>query len=107
VQQAHRDKVRLATFEQPKEAGLFDISLGDAIVYALAFNNENSESSLQFINIKERIADKKNLTYSESVATTLERIEQKNKVTWLWKWFLALAIVSLIFEILILKFFKP
>jgi len=62
---------------------------------------------LTFLNIKEEIKGNKNLHYSESIAAVLQKNTAKNKVTWLWKWFLALAIVSLVFEILILKFFKP
>jgi protein associated with RNAse G/E len=62
---------------------------------------------LNFLNIKEEIKDNKNLEYSESIASVLQKNSDKIKVTWLWKWFLALAIVSLVFEILILKFLKP
>ena len=36
----------------------------------------------------------------------VQEIDKKNKVHWLWKWFLIAAIVSLLAEILILKFFK-
>ena len=54
------------------------------------------------------IADKnENITFSTSTATLLSSINKKNEVHWLWKWFLALAIVSLLLEILILKFYKP
>ena len=48
----------------------------------------------------------KNISTSDSIKDFLREINEKSEVHWLWKWFLALAIVSLLLEILILKFFK-
>ena len=62
---------------------------------------------MQFLDVKELSKANKNIHISTSVKDTLQEINKKNKVQWLWKWFLALAIVSLLLEILILKFFKP
>ena len=107
LQQAYKSKVQLETYEQPKSNGFYQVTKNNENIYALAFNHNSSESTLQFRDMKALIQGNSNLSYSESVATTLQEFEQKNKVTWLWKWFLAAAIVSLIFEILILKFFKP
>jgi hypothetical protein len=97
----------MQTSEQPNTAGFFEVTHKDSSVQTLAFNYDRQESVLQFLNIKELIKEQKNATYSESVAAVFKENKEKNKVTWLWKWFLTLAIVSLIFEILILKFFKP
>jgi hypothetical protein len=107
IQQAYNTKVTLETFEQPNTNGFYTVTHNNKTVHTLAFNYNNHESLLQFLNIKELIKGQKNASYSESVAAVFQGIKEKNKVTWLWKWFLALAIVSLIFEILILKFFKP
>lgn len=107
LQQAYNSKVALETSEQPNTNGFYDVTYNNKTIHTLAFNYDNNESSLQFLNIKELIKNKKNMMYSESVSTVFQEIREKNKVTWFWKWFLALAIVSLVFEILILKFFKP
>ena len=107
LQQAYNTKVTLETSEQPNINGFYNVTHNSKTIETLAFNYNNEESSLNFLNIKELVKEQKNLTYSESVADVFKEIKEKNKVTWLWKWFLALAIVSLIFEILILKFFKP
>jgi hypothetical protein len=107
LQQAYNTKVTLETFEQPNTNGFYAVTHNNKTIHTLAFNYNNHESSLQFSNIKELIKGQKNATYSESVSAVFQGIKEKNKVTWLWKWFLVLAIVSLIFEILILKFFKP
>jgi len=107
LQRAYNAKVLLETFEQPINNGFYDITNNNKTIHTLAFNYDNTESVLQFLNIKELIKDQENLTYSESLSDVFQEIEEKNKVTWFWKWFLTLAIVSLVFEILILKFFKP
>lgn len=69
----------------------------------VAFNYNKSESALDFLIFSEA----NDMTISTSVKNTLENINDENKIQWLWKWFLGLAIVSLLLEILILKFFKP
>ena len=49
----------------------------------------------------------KNSAVSSSITEVFKQINKNNEVHWLWKWFLALAIVSLLLEILILKFYTP
>lgn len=107
LQQSYRTKVTLETTETPKIQGLYTVNKDNTVLETIAYNYNTSESKLQFLNIKEEIKGNKNLQYSESIADVLQKNKEKNKVTWLWKWFLSLAIVSLIFEILILKFLKP
>ena len=107
LQQQFTTKVTLETTENPEKQGLYAITKNNIPLENIAFNYNSSESELSFLNIKDKIRDNKNLHYSESIGDVLQKNIEKNKVTWLWKWFLALAIVSLLFEILILKFFKP
>jgi hypothetical protein len=107
LQQSHITKVTLETTDHPEKQGFYTVNKDNIAIETIAFNYNRAESELSFLNIKEEIKNNKNLHYSESIATVLQKNNEKNKVTWLWKWFLALAIVSLIFEILILKFFKP
>ena len=107
LQQLYTSKVSLETTDNPKTHGLYTLNKENTVLETIAFNYNSSESELNFLNIKEEIKDNKNLEYSESIASVLRKNSDKIKVTWLWKWFLALAIVSLVFEILILKFLKP
>ena len=107
LQQLYTSKVSLETTDNPQTQGLYTLNKENTVLETIAFNYNSFESELNFLNIKEEIKDNKNLEYSESIASVLRKNSDKNKVTWLWKWFLALAIVSLIFEILILKFLKP
>ena len=64
-------------------------------------------SLLKFLDEKTTSFTNKNIVFYTSVEDYFKEQNKKNEVHWLWKWFLALAIVSLLLEILILKFYKP
>lgn len=106
-QQTHQHKVAITTLERPTTRGIHTIKSKSKTLENIAFNYANNESNLNFIDIQNLTKNNKNLNFSSSVKASLQEKNKKNEVTWLWKWFLALAIVSLIFEILILKLFKP
>ncbi|MDG2193271.1 MAG: BatA domain-containing protein [Polaribacter sp.] len=106
-QQVYPNRVQLKTLEQPKNPGLYTVNNKENTLETLAFNYNNQESLLQFLDIKSLTKAHKNLTFSSSIQEVLQKNHKKNKLTWLCKWFLTLAIVSLCFEIMILKFFKP
>ncbi len=107
LQEIHQNKVVLTTKEQPLLAKNYYITKKKDTLQFVAFNNPKEESTLQFLKIHPLAKNKKNISFSTSVKGVFQKIKQKNKVQWLWKWFLSLAIVSLLLEILILKFFKP
>ncbi|CAM1353001.1 BatA domain-containing protein [Tenacibaculum insulae] len=103
LQQTLQNSVKITTENKPLKAGFYQIKQQQNILKNVAFNYPKEESNLTFLNTS--ISNSK--TFSNSVKNTLENINNANKIQWLWKWFLALAIVSLLIEILILKFFKP
>ena len=103
LQQTLQNSVKITTTNQPIEAGFYQINQQKNILKNIAFNYSRKESLLNFLDTS--TIDTK--TFSTSVKNTLENINNENKIQWLWKWFLVLAIVSLLIEILILKFFKP
>ncbi len=107
LQKTYQNKVMLTTNEQPNKAGFYYITSKKDTLQTLAFNNIKAESSLNYLDINTLIKKNSNIDFSNSVANVFENLNKKNKVQWLWKWFLALAIVSLLLEILILKFYKP
>lgn len=106
LQQTFYNKVSLYTKEQPLQAGFYHILKDQDTISTIAFNNPKQESILQFLD-PTTLQDQKNITIAKSSKDFFREINKKNKVHWLWKWFLTLAIVSLLLEILILKFFKP
>ncbi|TCI89994.1 BatA domain-containing protein [Tenacibaculum sp. M341] len=106
LQQSFQNKVRLSTEDQPEKNGFYAILKEKDTIQKIAYNNPKTESSLQFLNVKSLSDQYNNIAVSNSVTNTIEKIDDKNKVRWLWKWFLIIAIVSLLAEILILKYFK-
>ncbi|PQJ74645.1 BatA domain-containing protein [Polaribacter gangjinensis] len=107
IQQTFQNKVTLTTKENPSEAGFYNINKKGEIIETIAFNTPKEESLLQFLDVAQLEKTNPNITVSDAVSTVFKNIKKKNEVQSLWKWFLALAIVSLFLEILILKFYKP
>ena len=107
LQQKFLNKVRIITKEQPLKSGFYSVLKNNDTILKLAYNYPKEESLLNFMDLNELKKQHKNITVSNSIADIFKEINKKNEVHWLWKWFLALAIVSLLLEILILKFYKP
>jgi hypothetical protein len=107
LQQTYQNKVAITTKEQPLVAGFYSVLKENTKIKELAFNYPKEESLLNFLDLNNLKETAKNSTISSSVKEAFKEINKNNKVHWLWKWFLALAIVSLFLEILILKFYKP
>jgi hypothetical protein len=96
----------LSTINEPKTAGFFDITLNRDTLNYLAYNNSPNESLLTFYDLNTVKKENKNITIFSSIKEYFKEINEKNKVQSLWRLFLAIAIVSLLLEILILKFFS-
>lgn len=106
-QQSYQNKVSINTFDYPTEAGFYAVIHQKDTLQTLAFNLPKSESKLQFLNFNSIKNEAKMVKNEASIKDIFTKIDKKNEVQWLWKWFLTLAIVSLLLEILILKFYKP
>jgi hypothetical protein len=106
-QQTFQNKVNITTKEQPNNAGFYYIQRKKDTLQILAYNTPKEESILNFMNLNSLKEKNRNIHISTSIANVFKDLNEKNEVHWLWKWFLALAIVSLCLEILILKFYKP
>ena len=106
LQRKFQNKVRITTNDKPEKNGFYHILKNKDTLETIAFNNPKSESSLSFLDLNELKNENSNITVSDSITSVFNNLNKKNEVHWLWKWFLALAIVSLLLEILILKFYK-
>ena len=106
LQKSYSNKVTLTTKETPKNAGFYNISLQKDTLETIAYNISSKESLLYFDDLKTIEKNHKNIKIYDSVKDLFDQIHKKNKVQWLWKLFLTIAIVSLLLEILILKFFR-
>ena len=106
IQRAYKDKVQLSLNDKPNSAGFYKVIKNKTTIQTLAFNNPKAESSLNYLDLSE-LKTQENISVSKNIASVFKELNKKNEVHWLWKWFLILAIVSLLLEILILKFYKP
>ena len=104
LQQVFGNKVILSTNEEPKDPGFYKISIKNDTLETIAYNISSNESLLSFYNINN--IENKNIQVYNSVKELFKEKNEKNEVQWLWRLFLAIAIVSLLLEILILKFFR-
>ncbi len=107
LQQQFQNKIRLTTKDQPLKAGIYNVLKDTDTIQQLAYNYKKEEGLLNFLDLNKLKDSNNKITLSNSIANTFKEINKKNEVHWLWKWFLSLAIVSLLLEILILKFYKP
>ena len=106
-QQTYSNKVVITSEQLPLQAGFYQILKKDTKIDVLAFNYPKKESLLNFLDFNTLNKNNKNITISFSIEDAFKEINKNNEVHWLWKWFLALAIVSLFLEIFILKFYTP
>jgi hypothetical protein len=106
-QQTFQNKVNITTKNNPSDAGFYHIIRKKDTLQTIAFNNPKEESSLTFLDINTVNKLNADNNFSSSIKSFFIDLNENNEVQWLWKWFLALAIVSLLLEILILKFYKP
>lgn len=106
-QQTFQNKVTISTKEQPNNAGFYYILRKKDTIQTLAFNTPKEESLLNFMDLNSLRKTNDNISIFNSISAIFENLNENNEVHWLWKWFLSLAIVSLLLEILILKFYKP
>ena len=89
------------------KSGFYAVLKENTKIKDLAFNYPKEESLLNFLDINVLKEINGNSAVSSSITEVFKQINKNNEVHWLWKWFLALAIVSLFLEILILKFYTP
>jgi hypothetical protein len=107
AQQTFQNKVNITTKEQPNKAGFYYVLRKKDTLQTLAYNTPKEESVLNFMDLNSLKEKNSNINIATSITDVFKNLNEKNEVHWLWKWFLVLAIVSLLLEIFILKFYKP
>jgi hypothetical protein len=107
IQQTFQNKVKIITKEQPNKAGFYYVLRKKDTLQTLAYNTPKEESILNFMDLNSLKEKNSNINIATSITDVFKNLNEKNEVHWLWKWFLVLAIVSLLLEIFILKFYKP
>lgn len=105
LQQNSQNKISLTTTEKPEVRGFYNIVNKDTL-QTISYNNPSTESTLNYLDINAISSKNDQITSFDTISDYFSDQQQKNEVQWLWRLFLALAIVSLLLEILILKFFR-
>ncbi len=100
-QQTFKNKVSLITSEAPEFAGIYNITNNTNTIENISYNYNRNESNLRYLNLKNDA-----VTVSNTISEVLNTIKSNTKVNELWKWFIIFALLMLIIEMLILKFFK-
>ena len=102
LQQTYNSLVKIFTDENPSAAGIYHIKTKNEAIRDISFNFSRSESVLQYADLSGR----GHISISDSVSEMFDEIKSENNVSELWKWFVIFALVFLLLEMLILKFFK-
>ncbi|WP_430966352.1 BatA domain-containing protein [Spongiimicrobium sp. 2-473A-2-J] len=102
LQRSFGDKVSLTFDESPALDGIYGIMEGETTLKSVSFNYPRDESALVYLNMDNFGAETKH----RSTTDLLETMEKATKVTELWKWFVILALLFILTEILIQKYLK-
>jgi hypothetical protein len=102
LQQILSNKVKLNFIDHPTKAGNFEIISNNKIVQPISFNYNRSESNVTVAS--SNLPD--DVTAIDSIAELLDNFNSDRTTSDLWRWFLLLAILLILAEILIQKYVK-
>ena len=101
-QQYFNNKVLINTLEDPAISGIYIVKNKNEDIQNVSYNYNRADSDL----IYQDLSNLNNITLSETVTDSFNIIKSDTNVNALWKWFAIFALVFLIIEMLILKYFK-
>ncbi|MEO9892860.1 BatA domain-containing protein [Aurantibacter sp.] len=101
-QQSFNNKVSLKFIENPAEAGIYSVLDNQKIYQNLSFNYSRAESNLMYTDF----SDKNETSKSSTISNLFDTLQKDSSITELWKWFIIFALIFLLFEIFIQKFFS-
>jgi len=106
LQEVSQNTVKLTTEDNPLKAGFYQIKKGEQALKNIAYNYNRLESTTQYTNLKEQLKQYKNVNYTTNIKQTFEQLSDTYKATSVWKWFIVLAILFWIIEMLLIKLMK-
>ena len=106
IQQVFKNKVEINTFNEPSKPGHYEVNYKEQPLNTVSFNYSRDQSILKYTDLHELFDNQKNITISNSIAQTINELSEQQKINLLFRWFLGLAVLFLLLEIAILKFFK-
>ncbi len=104
------DELFLDLPEQTLEAGYYDVVLDGKVITSVAFNYGKEESEMGFYSteeLKNIFSKQKNVQIYESASKEFVKdFKDKNIGVSLWKYFVVLALIFILAEILLIRFLK-
>ncbi len=101
LQRYFNNKVTITTTDNPDIAGIYALKKGTEFLQNVSYNYNREENNLQYQNIE----NQDHIILETSIANVLNTLKSTSKINSFWKWFVIFAIVFLILELLVLKFF--
>lgn len=102
LQQTKANQVLITTTDEPVNSGNFEVVKDEPLIEGISFNYNRGESSLQYLQAD----DWDNARTYTNVEAMFDSIAEENAINSFWKWFVIFAVVFLILELLVLKFYK-
>ncbi len=99
-QQSFANKVGMVFNGDLVEDGIYQITDGTDTLKNISFNHSRGESELAYMDLAQLNATSR----EPSIASLFQTLEKDSSITELWKWFVILALLFLLVEILIQKF---
>ncbi|WP_435625553.1 BatA domain-containing protein [Flagellimonas sp.] len=100
LQQSFPNKVRLTFNENPTEDGIYEILTDENLIKHISFNYPRNESPLEYLEPEDLMG----ATTKESVGSLFQLLEKESSITSYWKWFVILALLLALVEVIIQKF---
>lgn len=102
LQQTKKNQVNIATENNPSNAGNYSITKDDIVIDKVSYNFDRQESILTYSNPN----NWDNTNLYNNVGDLFNNIALDNKINSFWKWFVILALLFLLIELVILKIYK-
>ncbi|GGH41628.1 membrane protein [Mangrovimonas yunxiaonensis] len=101
-QQAYSNKVTLTTANYLNQAGIYSLYNKDELVQHVSYNYDRDESKLHY----QDLSNFNDIEVYNSIPHVFNVIKSETNINVLWKWFVIFALVFVLIEMLILKYFK-
>lgn len=101
-QRSMTNKVTLSFHENDIAAGVYAISSNGTLLKNISFNYPREESELRFLDLEQLDSYSK----ERSIASFFQNMQKNSAITELWKWFIILAVLFIMVEVLIQKYYK-
>ncbi|WP_114491602.1 BatA domain-containing protein [Candidatus Ulvibacter alkanivorans] len=102
LQQTKANKVEVTTTNEPDKAGTYEITNKTEFIQYISYNYDRDESKLVYVNPE----DWEGVSVYDNISSLFDTINQENTINSFWKWFAIFALLFLLLEMLVLKFYK-